>query len=159
LSTSSRSMRGSVVFVAQVIPPPLCSPCFFPHTQISQWYELVIFTASLEIYGAGVADHLDNGRHILQRRYYRQHCLYESGSYSKNLSLISPDLSSIFILDNSPGAYRSYPDNAIPIRSWFSDSSDTALLCLLPVLDALRFVTDVRSILSRNLHRDPTAIG
>ncbi|VDP81022.1 unnamed protein product [Echinostoma caproni] len=44
-------------------------------------------------------------------------------------------------------------DNAIPIRSWFSDAHDTALLCLLPILDALRFVSDVRSVLSRNLHR------
>ncbi|KAM3176638.1 CTD nuclear envelope phosphatase 1A [Hymenolepis weldensis] len=155
---------------------------------VSQWYELVIFTASLEIYGAGVADHLDNGRHIFQRRYFRQHCLYDSGSYSKDLSRVSTDLSSIFILDNSPGAYRSFPgelrfrdmiyimqqhrsqfkqkvvskatymaratDNAIPIQSWFSDPQDTALLCLLPVLDALRFVSDVRSILSRNLHRE-----
>ncbi|OON20671.1 hypothetical protein X801_03443 [Opisthorchis viverrini] len=39
---------------------------------ISQWYELVIYTASLEIYGAGVTEHLDNGRRILQRRFYRQ---------------------------------------------------------------------------------------
>lgn len=77
--------------------------------QVSQWYELVIFTASLEIYGAGVADHLDNGRHIFQRRFFRQHCLYDSGSYSKDLSRVSTDLSSIFILDNSPGAYRSFP--------------------------------------------------
>ena len=38
----------------------------------------------------------------------------------------------------------SIPDNAIPIKSWFNDPSDTALLNLLPVLDALRFVSDVR---------------
>lgn len=31
------------------------------------------------------------------------------------------------------------PDNAIPIKSWFSDPSDTALLNLLPMLDALRW--------------------
>ena len=43
-----------------------------------------------------------------------------------------------------------FPDNAIPIKSWFNDPSDTALLNLLPVLDALRFVSDVRSILNRN---------
>jgi len=43
-------------------------------------------------------------------------------------------------------------DNAIPIKSWFSDPMDTALLNLLPVLDALRFTQDVRSVLSRNLH-------
>ncbi|XP_016391388.1 CTD nuclear envelope phosphatase 1A-like [Sinocyclocheilus rhinocerous] len=52
-----------------------------------------------------------------------------------------------FILKFSPS------DNAIPIKSWFSDPSDTALLNLLPMLDALRFTSDVRSVLSRNLHQ------
>lgn len=93
-----------------------------------------------------------------------QHCTLELGSYIKDLSVVHSDLSSIVILDNSPGAYRSHPgmaslppgtpgprappspspppplppDNAIPIKSWFSDPSDTALLNLLPMLDALR---------------------
>ncbi|KAB1264969.1 CTD nuclear envelope phosphatase 1 [Camelus dromedarius] len=104
---------------------------------VSQWYELVVFTASMEIYGSAVADKLDNSRSILKRRYYRQHCTLELGSYIKDLSVVHSDLSSIVILDNSPGAYRSHPDNAIPIKSWFSDPSDTALLNLLPMLDAL----------------------
>uniref|UniRef100_A0A674K5T6 Mitochondrial import inner membrane translocase subunit TIM50 n=1 Tax=Terrapene triunguis TaxID=2587831 RepID=A0A674K5T6_9SAUR len=39
---------------------------------VSQWYELVVFTASMEIYGSAVADKLDNNRSILKRRYYRQ---------------------------------------------------------------------------------------
>lgn len=119
---------------------------------VSQWYELVVFTASMEIYGAAVAEKLDNNRGILRRRYYRQHCTPEMGSYTKDLSAICSDLASVFILDNSPGAYRAYPHNAIPIKSWFSDAGDTALLSLLPVLDALRFTQDVRSVLSRNLH-------
>ncbi|XP_053574414.1 CTD nuclear envelope phosphatase 1 isoform X1 [Bombina bombina] len=120
---------------------------------VSQWYELVVFTASMEIYGSAVADKLDNNRGILRRRYYRQHCTLELGSYIKDLSVVHNDLSSVVILDNSPGAYRSHPDNAIPIKSWFSDPSDTALLNLLPMLDALRFTADVRSVLSRNLHQ------
>ncbi|XP_067947006.1 CTD nuclear envelope phosphatase 1-like isoform X2 [Watersipora subatra] len=120
---------------------------------VSQWYDLVIFTASMEIYGAAVAEKLDAKRGLLNRRYYRQHCNLEFGSYTKDLRAINTDLTSVFILDNSPGAYRGYPDNAIPIKSWFSDSSDMALLNLLPMLDALRFVGDVRSVLSRNLHR------
>uniref|UniRef100_A0A8C7WPL0 protein-serine/threonine phosphatase n=1 Tax=Oryzias sinensis TaxID=183150 RepID=A0A8C7WPL0_9TELE len=120
---------------------------------VSQWYELVVFTASMEIYGSAVADKLDNNRNILKRRYYRQHCTLDLGSYIKDLSVVHDDLSSIVILDNSPGAYRSHPDNAIPIKSWFSDPSDTALLNLLPMLDALRFTADVRSVLSRNLHQ------
>lgn len=40
--------------------------------QVSQWYELVVFTASMEIYGSAVADKLDNNRGVLRRRYYRQ---------------------------------------------------------------------------------------
>ncbi|KAK3527078.1 hypothetical protein QTP86_008798 [Hemibagrus guttatus] len=107
--------------------------------KVSQWYELVVFTASMEIYGSAVADKLDNNRGILKRRYYRQHCTLDLGSYIKDLSVVHNDLSSIVILDNSPGAYRSHPDNAIPIKSWFSDPSDTALLNLLPMLDALRY--------------------
>jgi len=117
---------------------------------VAQWFELVVFTASMEIYGQAVADRLDSNQGMLNRRYYRQHCTLDYGSYTKDLSAICADLSSIFILDNSPGAYRAYPDNAIPIKSWFNDPSDTALLDLLPVLDALRFVSDVRSILNRN---------
>jgi len=117
---------------------------------VGQWFDLVVFTASMEIYGTSVADKLDRGRGLLSRRYFRQHCTVDYGGYTKDLSAIHADLSSIFILDNSPGAYRKFPQNAIPIRSWFSDPSDTCLLNLLPFLDALRFASDVRSILSRN---------
>lgn len=119
---------------------------------ISDWYDLVVFTASMEIYGSAVADKLDNNRRILNRRFFRQHCDLVQGSYTKNLSVVHIDMSKVFILDNSPAAYRAYPNNAIPIKSWFSDASDTALLNLLPVLDALRFCADVRSVLNRNLH-------
>lgn len=119
---------------------------------ISNWYDLVVFTASMEIYGSAVADKLDNNRGILTRRFFRQHCELVHGSYTKNLSAVDLDMSKVFILDNSPAAYRAYPNNAIPIKSWFSDSQDTALLNLLPVLDALRFCADVRSVLRRNLH-------
>lgn len=42
-------------------------------------------------------------------RYYRQHCTPDLGSYTKDLSAISVDLANVFILDNSPGAYRAYP--------------------------------------------------
>ena len=75
-------------------------------SQVAQWFELVVFTASMEIYGTAVADKLDCNQGMLNRRYYRQHCTLDFGSYTKDLSAICADLSSIFILDNSPGAYR-----------------------------------------------------
>uniref|UniRef100_A0A915DKL9 FCP1 homology domain-containing protein n=1 Tax=Ditylenchus dipsaci TaxID=166011 RepID=A0A915DKL9_9BILA len=71
-------------------------------------YDLVIFTASMEIYGTSVADRLDKGRGILRRRYFRQHCTMDYSGYTKDLSAVHSDLSSIFILDNSPAAYRNF---------------------------------------------------
>ena len=93
----------------------LCAVFFL---QVSQWFELVVFTASMEIYGTAVADRLDCNRGMLNRRYYRQHCTLDFGSYTKDLSAISADLSSVFILDNSPGAYRAYPGNRF---TWLHD--------------------------------------
>ena len=43
-------------------------------------------------------------------------------------------------------------ENGIPIKSWLSDPTDVGLLNLLPILDALRFSSDVRSVLRRNIH-------
>ena len=37
--------------------------------------------------------------------------------------------------------------NGIPIEGWTHDPSDEALLDLLPVLDSLRFTSDVRRVL------------
>ncbi|ETN79325.1 Dullard-like phosphatase domain protein [Necator americanus] len=82
---------------------------------VSQWFDLVVFTASMEVYGTHVADKLDNGRGILNRRYFRQHCTMDYGGYTKDLSAIHQDLSSIFILDNSPGAYRKFPLMGPPV--------------------------------------------
>jgi CTD nuclear envelope phosphatase 1 len=39
-------------------------------------------------------------------------------------------------------------DNGIPIEGWISDPLDESLLDLLPFLDSLRYVDDVRSVLS-----------
>lgn len=76
-----------------------------PTWQVSQWYDLVVFTASMEIYGAAVADKLDNGRNILGRRYYRQHCTPDFGSYTKDLSAICNDLNKVTYRSIASGIY------------------------------------------------------
>ncbi|CAI8035144.1 CTD nuclear envelope phosphatase 1A [Geodia barretti] len=98
----------------------------------------------MEMYGMAVAKKLENNRKIFKQKFFRQHCTMDFNGYTKKLTTISQDLSSIFIVDNSPAAYRQNPDNAVPIKSWFSEPHDTALLELLPLLDALRFTHDVR---------------
>ena len=120
--------------------------------QVSQWYYVVLFTASLESYANAIASQLDPTQLYIKRRYFRHNCSIDFTGYTKDLRIIQKDLSRIFIIDNSPTAYKGNPDNAIPIKSWYADTNDTCLLELLPVLDALRFTKDVRSILKRNIH-------
>ncbi len=39
-------------------------------------------------------------------------------------------------------------DNAIPIEGWISDPTDHELLHLVPLLEGLQYVTDVRALLA-----------
>jgi CTD nuclear envelope phosphatase 1 len=39
-------------------------------------------------------------------------------------------------------------DNAIPIEGWISDPTDNDLLHLIPFLEGLQYVTDVRALLA-----------
>ncbi|KAH8285163.1 hypothetical protein KR054_005760 [Drosophila jambulina] len=118
---------------------------------VSKWYDLVIYTASLEVYASKVVDLLDGGRELLTRRLYRQHCHSTTALFTKDLTLVSEDLRGVFIIDNSPNAYVYFPHNALPIKSFIYDPDDKELLKLLPFLDALRFTKDVRSVLGRRV--------
>ncbi|KAG6855141.1 hypothetical protein C0991_006070 [Blastosporella zonata] len=123
---------------------------FFLRT-VSSWYTLVIFTASMQEYADPVIDWLDAGRGILAHRLFRDNgksCTQlPNGSFTKDLSIVEADLSRICLVDNSPVSYRVNEANGIPIEGWTHDPSDEALLDLLPVLDSLRFTSDVRRVL------------
>lgn len=58
------------------------------------------------------------------------------------------DLSETILIDNHPISYKLNEENAIPIQNFYEDITDEALLNMLPLLDSLRYVKDVRSILS-----------
>ncbi|KAJ5637399.1 hypothetical protein N7490_007278 [Penicillium lividum] len=116
--------------------------------KICKWYKLVIFTASVQEYADPVIDWLESERKYFHARYYRQHCTLRNGAYIKDLSSVEPDLSKVMILDNSPMSYIFHEDNAIPIEGWLNDPTDNGLLHLIPMLEALQYVTDVRALLA-----------
>ncbi|EEP80935.1 hypothetical protein UREG_05777 [Uncinocarpus reesii 1704] len=116
--------------------------------KICKWYKLVIFTASVQEYADPVIDWLEQERKYFQGRYYRQHCTFRNGAYIKDLSSVEPDLSKVMILDNSPMSYIFHEDNAIPIEGWINDPTDNDLLHLIPMLEAMQYVTDVRALLA-----------
>lgn len=137
--------------------------------QISKWYNLIVFTASVQEYADPVIDWLELERKYFSARYYRQHCTYRSGAYIKDLSTVEPDLSKVMILDNSPLSYIFHEgssnqlrsgyyatklfciENAIPIEGWISDPTDNDLLNLIPLFEGMQYTTDVRSLLALRL--------
>ncbi|KAL1302101.1 hypothetical protein AAFC00_002536 [Neodothiora populina] len=116
--------------------------------KICKWYNLIVFTASVQEYADPVIDWLERERKYFSARYYRQHCTFRNGAYIKDLSQVEPDLSKVMILDNSPMSYIFHEDNAIPIEGWISDPTDNDLLHLVPLLEGLQYVTDVRALLA-----------
>ncbi|SNX85764.1 related to nuclear envelope protein NEM1 [Melanopsichium pennsylvanicum] len=115
--------------------------------KVASWYTVVVFTASVQEYADPVIDWLDQGRGLISARLFRESCSFKSGSYVKNLAVVDEDLSKVCLVDNSPASYKLNRANGIPIEGWTSDPNDEALLDLLPILDSLRFASDVRHIL------------
>lgn len=111
---------------------------------VAQWFEVVIFTASLSVYANAVIDKLDLKR-VINRRYYRQSCTNKGGLYIKDLNTVCKDLSRVVIVDNSPIAFSFNKENGIAIPDYFgTNPEDESLLHLLPLLEQVRDAEDVR---------------
>ncbi|KAF3762877.1 hypothetical protein M406DRAFT_281055 [Cryphonectria parasitica EP155] len=116
--------------------------------RVCKWFNLVVFTASVQEYADPVIDWLESERKFFSARYYRQHCTFRHGAFIKDLSSVEPDLSKVMILDNSPLSYMFHQDNAIPIQGWINDPTDNDLQHLIPFLEGLQYVSDVRALLA-----------
>ena len=115
--------------------------------KVASWYHVVIFTASIKEYADPVINWLDGGQGLISGRLFRDSCTLRNGSYLKNLEIVEEDLSRVCLIDNSPISYLLQEANGIPVEGWTHDPNDEALLDLLPVLDGLRYASDVRHIL------------
>lgn len=101
--------------------------------EMSEIYEVVIFTAAMQDYADWVLDQIDKEKRI-SYRLYRQHASPTGMVFVKDLSKIGRPLNKTIIVDNVAENFSQQPDNGIFIKSWFEDTSDTALLELAPLL-------------------------
>eukprot|EP01018_Ginkgo_biloba_P014082 Gb_29727 [translate_table: standard] len=128
-----------------------------PHLQVfmdrvADMFEIIVFTASQSIYAEQLLNVLDPKRKLIRHRVYRESCVFVEGNYLKDLTVLGRDLAQVAIIDNSPQAFGFQVDNGIPIESWFDDRSDCALVSLLPFLETLVGVDDVRPIIAKKFN-------
>ncbi|KAM7258895.1 hypothetical protein ACFE04_014636 [Oxalis oulophora] len=117
--------------------------------RVAEMFEVMIFTASQSIYAEQLLNILDPDGKLISRRVYRESCIFSDGSYTKDLTVLGVDLSKVCIVDNSPQVFRLQVNNGIPIKSWFDDPTDCALISLLPFLETLVDANDVRPIIAK----------
>lgn len=117
--------------------------------RVAEMFEIVVFTASQSIYAEQLLDILDPDGKLFSHRAYRESCIFSDGSYTKDLTVLGIDLAKVAIIDNSPQVFQLQVNNGIPIKSWFDDLSDHALISLLPFLETLVDADDVRPIIAK----------
>jgi len=110
-------------------------------------FEIVIFTASQQVYADALLDLLDPHHELIEHRVFRDSCVCVEGNYLKDLHVLGRELASIVIVDNSVQAFGYQLDNGIPIESWYEDEKDHELLDLLAFLGKVKEQKDVRPFL------------
>ena len=116
--------------------------------EMSLYYNLFVFTASLAQYSTTLMNIIDKNKVIL-KVLNREHCQFKRGLFFKNLNIFNRDYKDIIILDNNPLSYIFNKSNGIPIPTWIDDPNDKELLKLIPILKYLSKLNDVRPFINK----------
>jgi CTD small phosphatase-like protein 2 len=118
--------------------------------EMRDYYEIVIWTASLRDHADVVLDHLDPKHDLIDYRLYREHCLvYPGVGYVKDLrTLVNRSLQNTIIIDNSVSSFVNQLDNGIPVMPFFDSEKDSELRHLMDFLRFVGTLPDVRQVLN-----------
>ena len=122
--------------------------------EVSQYYELIIFTSATEAYANSVIEAIEQERKYFDYIFYRQHTIIIGNEFVKDLTRIGRPLNSTIIIDNMPQNFRFQKENGICIKPfWGQDSNDKTLYNLIPILiDIAKIGGDIR--LNLNKYKD-----
>ena len=99
-------------------------------TELSEYYEIIIFTSSPKIYADSIIDKIDESGNLISHRLYKPHVIFERGKSVKKLNLIGRDLNKIIFVDNLKSNAKYNPKNLYLIPSWTDDIYDDELFKL-----------------------------
>ncbi|XP_067824834.1 CTD small phosphatase-like protein 2-B isoform X2 [Heptranchias perlo] len=121
---------------------------------LSELYEIILFTSATKDYTDKLLDILDPHRRVIRHRLYRKHCVCVQGNYIRELTVLGRDLARTVIVDSSAEAFAYQIANGIQIKSWFKDPRDQELRKLVPFLQKLAELDDVRPVIQRTYQLD-----
>ena len=115
--------------------------------EMSQYYDIIIFTASIGEYSNPLLQMIDKNK-VVKEILNREYCQFSEGFYIKNLSIIKRNIKDLIIVDNNPISYIFNKENGIPILTWIDNPNDCELIKLMPILRFLSKVNDVRPFIN-----------
>ena len=118
-------------------------------TEVSKYFVVGIFTASVKAYADAVIDYLDPNKNLIQFRLYRDNCINVNDKiFVKDLRIIKGiDIKDIILLDNSIYSFSAQINNGILVNSFFNDKDDIELYNVLGyLLNFLVKAEDVRVV-------------
>ena len=92
--------------------------------ELSQFYEIIIFTSSPKEYADDILDKIDPNNNLITHRLYKSHVFFEKGKSVKKLELIGRDLNKIIFVDNLKYNAKYNLKNLYLIPSWTDDIFD-----------------------------------
>jgi len=113
----------------------------------SEKYELIAYTAAVEEYAKPLIDKLDPENKYFRHRLYRTHCISTNGHYVKDLRFVNRRLNRVVLVDNNAYCFLPQLENGVPISSFYSDHTDSALEILQRFLTTLDQEKQVQPIL------------
>ncbi|CAL6094149.1 Nuclear_LIM interactor-interacting factor [Hexamita inflata] len=116
--------------------------------QMSELFEICIFTASMQVYCDAVVDKIDLTQ-LCKYRLYRNHCTQKGPIYVKDISRLGFDLKDVVIMDNSAISFSMQPENGILCPEFFNDKKDTYLRTVIPFMKEIAEADDVRDVLKK----------
>ena len=114
--------------------------------KLTQWYEIIVFTAGEQEYADEILNYVDQSNQIFKKRLYRQDCIKLDNFFIKDLDIIlDRDREHMCIVDNSILAFAFDLDNGVPINSYIgNEEDDKELLFLYSFLEENASQPDIR---------------
>lgn len=122
---------------------------------LSNFYEIVVFTHQLPMYGDPILNKLDPKGYIMYRL-YRDGTKYVNGHHLKDLSVLNRDVRKVIVMDDEAVNFSLQPANGIVVPPWKGEPHDDYLMKMIPFLETLAMsnIEDVRTVLQQYQGKD-----